>query len=424
MNEEFLQYTWKHGLFDKINLKTIAGQNVEILNPGKWNTDSGPDFFNASVKIDNTVWAGNVEVHIKSSDWIKHKHQNNEAYNSVILHVVNTNNKHISLPNGNPLPTIVIEPNKNASKNYEQLITKQNKPACNNFLNNIDKVYIRAAIDAMLVDRLKLKTDSILHTLANTKNNWNETFFRHLAINFGFKINAFPFDLFARSISLQIVAKHTQNIQQLEAIFFGQSGLLNEQLLGDNYFLMLRDEYSFLAKKYNLKGIESHHWKFMRLRPANFPTVRIAQLAALYSQSEALFSKLIETEKQNEIKKLFEVKASPYWDTHYRFNQTAPKKTKWIGESSRNNILINTVVPFLYIYGERNNKPQLKQRAFDLLENIPPEKNRIISLWQQIGIDAENAYDSQALIQLKNHFCDKKKCLHCKIGARIITRAK
>ncbi|MDA3879888.1 MAG: DUF2851 family protein [Prolixibacteraceae bacterium] len=422
MNEEFLQYTWKHGLFAKDKLVATTGESITIVSAGQWNSDSGPDFFNASLKIDDTLWAGNVEVHINSSDWLKHNHQNNEAYNNVILHVVFNNDIPVSLPNGNKLPTLILVPDADARSNYENLIDEKTKPACAPYLQNIDRIYLQSTIDAMLVNRIKQKTDAILKTMEMVKNSWNETFYQHLAINFGFKTNALPFEMLTRSLPLSIVAKHTNNLHQLEALLFGQSGLLNEQLLGDDYFLALRDEYHFLAKKYKLKGIESHNWKFMRLRPANFPTIRLAQFAALFPQSEALFSKLTELNTPEDIRKLFKIKASEYWETHYRFNQQASKKTKWIGESSLNNILINTVVPFLYLYGERQNKEILKQRAINLLESLPPEKNKITESWKTLGINAENAYETQALIELKNNYCETKKCLHCQIGAKLINK--
>ncbi|MBN2648503.1 MAG: DUF2851 family protein [Prolixibacteraceae bacterium] len=420
INEEFLQYTWKHGLFANKNLYTTNGEKISVVHAGQWNSDSGPDFFNASVKIGDTLWVGNVEVHINSSDWLKHKHQTDEAYNSVILHVVLNNDTQVKLPNGNELPTMLIIPNQEAQNSYENLIQKESRPACADQLQTIDPIYIQATINTMLVNRIKQKTEAIQATMKMVKNSWNETFYRHLASNFGFKTNALPFEMLARSLPLNVIAKHTKNLHQLEALFFGQSGLLNDQLLGDDYYLDLRNEYRYLAKKYQLKGIESHNWKFMRLRPANFPTIRLAQLAALFPQSEALFSRLTELSTPNEIRKIFKVKASEYWNNHYRFNQTAPEKVKWIGESSLNNILINTVVPFLYLYGEQQNKDALKQRAFELLESLPPEKNTIIENWKRFGIKSENAYDTQALIELRNNYCERKKCLHCQIGAKLI----
>lgn len=420
MNEEFLQYAWKYQLFETENLKTVQGEPVKIIHQGIWNSDSGPDFFNAQVKIGNTLWAGNVEVHCKASDWLKHNHQNDEMYNNVILHVVEVNDVEITLPNGQYLPVVLLKVNPDAESNYHELILEEKKPACSNYIQKVDPIYIRSTIDAMLVERLASKTNAIDQSLNRNKNNWSETFYQHLAINFGFKTNALPFEMLSRSLPLKVLAHHSKNLHQLEALLFGQSGLLNEQLLGDDYFLQLREEYSYLSRKYNLKGFEGHIWKFMRLRPANFPTIRIAQFAALLNQSDALFSKIIETDDPKIIRNYFKLAASEYWDTHYRFNHSSKSEKKWLGETSRNNLLVNTVIPFLYIYGDRNNKPHLKDRAVELLEITPSEKNQIINRWEKLGIQSANAYDSQALIQLKNVYCDFKLCLKCQIGNKVI----
>lgn len=422
MTEELLQFAWKYQLIQKDNLQTTEGESVKIISSGKWNANSGPDFFNASIKIGDTLWAGNVEVHLKASDWLKHHHQNDEAYNNVILHVVKEADQKINLPNGQRLPALAIVVNKTVEANYEYLLEQSRKPACYESVSTVEPVYVRSTIDTMLVERLQSKTQSIEHTLKQNQKSWNETFYQHLAINFGFKVNALPFELLSRSTPLKVLAHHTQNLTQLEALLFGQSGLLNEELLGDDYFLELRNEYSYLMKKYELKGMEGHVWKFMRLRPANFPTLRISQFAALMHQSKALFSTILETNKPADIKNYFKVHASNYWDTHYRFNYASKDGKKWLGESSQNNILINTVVPFLYLYGERNNKPDLKVRALELLELLPAEKNRIVDRWADLGIKSSNAYDSQALIQLKNVYCDYKKCLKCQIGTKVINR--
>ncbi len=238
---------------------------------------------------------------------------------------------------------------------------------------------------------------------------------------FGFKVNALPFELLAKSLPLQILAKHKNNLSQLEALLFGNSGLLNEELIGDDYFLALRNEYSFLYKKYGLKGIESHLWKFMRLRPGNFPTVRISQLAALVHRSNGLFSKIIEIEELEVLKELFKVKASVYWNEHYRFNKPSPRKgTKEMGENSINIVIINVVIPFLFVYGELQNKTALKNRALDFLEQLPPENNSILKKWAGLGIEGRSAFETQALIQLKNNYCDQKKCLNCQIGVKLV----
>ncbi|MFA9391227.1 MAG: DUF2851 family protein [Prolixibacteraceae bacterium] len=422
MNEEFLQYSWKYQLFQKENLETTSGERIRVINPGRWNLDSGPDFFNASIKIGDTLWAGNVEVHTKSSDWMKHNHHTNDAYNNVILHVVEMADQEVSLPNGQDLPTLVIRLEDEIRSNYLHLIAEEGKPACHQTIGEVDPIYIQAAINSMLVERIEAKTKIIERTLQLNHGNWNETFYQHLSMNFGFKTNALPFEMLARSLPLNILVHHTKSLSQLEAMLFGQSGLLNEELLGDDYFLTLRKEYSYLANKYGLKGMEGHVWKFMRLRPANFPTIRISQFAALLHQSQALFSKMLDTNDLDKIQNFFEIKASEYWDSHYRFNVASKKKVKWLGRLSQNNLLINTVVPFLYSYGDRNNKPQLKDRAFELLERIPSEQNQIIARWTELGINSSNAYDSQALIQLKNVYCDYKKCLQCQIGTKVINR--
>jgi hypothetical protein len=421
MNEEFLQYVWKHRLFKSESLITTSGEPVEIMNSGLWNYDAGPDFFNASIKIGSTTWVGNVEAHKKASDWLRHKHQTDEAYNNTILHVVAENDVEVTLPNGQDLPCLIVEPYEISAQKYEQLLAQHEKPACHQFLTAVDQIYIRSAIDTMLIERVQQRTQAIENSMAQNKNDWNETFYQLLARNFGFKVNALPFEMLSRSLPLKVLAHHTNNLTQTEALLFGQSGLLNEQLLGDDYFIELRNEYSYLANKYGLKGMEGHVWKFMRMRPANFPSLRLAQFAALLHRSKSLLSKLLACETPAEILEHFHVKASQYWDTHYRFNQPSGKQVKWLGESSRNNLLINTVVPFLYLYGDRNNKPALKSRSLAMLELLPPETNQIISLWKQYGIEAESAYDTQALIQLRNIYCENKKCLRCPIGSRIIS---
>ena len=239
---------------------------------------------------------------------------------------------------------------------------------------------------------------------------------------FGFKVNSIPFELLSKSLPLVVLTKHKNNLQQLEALLFGNSGLLNNQLLGDDYYLQLREEYSFLFKKYNLKGIESHLWKFMRLRPGNFPTIRISQLAAILHKSNGLFSQIIEIKSIDSLKELLKVRASDYWNTHYSFNKLSKRTTKKVlGESSVNTLIINVVIPFLFVYGEKQNKHFLKNRALEFLEQLPPENNKIIKNWKKLGLEVRSAFESQALLQLKNCYCEKKKCLNCQIGVKLVS---
>lgn len=422
MPEEFLQYIWENRLFISENLQTNNGDKIEILNQGKRNSDSGPDFFNAKIKFENTIWAGNIEIHKKASDWQKHKHQNDKAYNNVILHVVETNDQQITRDNGEPIPTVVLEYPEHLKTNYQNLLDSKSWIACQQQFHKIDPIVLQLGFNRLMIERLENKTEEILARLQQNNNDWNETFYQMLARMFGFKVNAVPFELLAKSVPIQILAKNKNNLFQLEALLFGNSGLLNQQLLGDDYFLQLRDEYSFLYKKYKLQAIESHLWKFMRLRPVNFPTVRISQFAALIHVSQNLLSKIIEIENVDKLKELFKVNASEYWDAHYNFNKISKKTAvKELGETSANILIINVVIPFLFVYGEKQNKHYLKNRALDFLEQLPPENNSIIKKWHGLGIQAHSAFESQALLQLKNCYCEPKKCLNCHIGVKLVS---
>jgi len=419
--EEFLQYVWENKWFESGSLSTVAGERLKILQTGKRNTDSGPDFFNARIKLDDTVWVGNVEIHKKSSDWNNHNHHVDSAYDNVVLHVVEIDDQPVLRRNGEVVPTLVLKYPAHLKSNYQTLLDAKTWIACENQFHKIDPLLLQLGFNRLMIERLENKTNDILTRLQQNNNDWNETFYQILARMFGFKVNALPFELLAKSLPLQILAKHKNNLSQLEALLFGNSGLLHEELIGDDYFLALRDEYSFLHKKYGLKGIEGHLWKFMRLRPGNFPTVRISQLAALVHRSNGLFSKILEMEKLDDISELFKVKASGYWNEHYRFNKPSPRNSKKeMGENSINTLIINVVIPFLFVYGELQNKTVLKNRALDFLEQLPPESNSILKKWAELGIEGRSAFETQALIQLKNNYCDRKKCLNCQIGVKLV----
>ncbi|SHJ81932.1 Protein of unknown function [Tangfeifania diversioriginum] len=419
--EEFIHFIWENRLFHNKSLKTQSGEKVEIIQTGRRNTNAGPDFFNAQVKIDDTLWAGNIEIHKKASDWEKHNHSSNKAYENVILHVVEEADKSTFRMNGTQIPTLVITWPEQFTRNYRKLLDSKSWIACQEQFHQVDPVLLRLGFNRLMIERLENKTGEIEKRLIENKNNWNETFYQMLARMFGFKVNAVPFELLAKAVPMQILAKHKSNLFQLEALLFGTSGLLHEELIGDEYFIKLRDEYSFLYKKYNLKTVEPHLWKFMRLRPVNFPTIRIAQLAHLIQKSQGLFSKIIETDNLPGLKNLFEVKASDYWDSHYRFNKnTTRSQPKELGETSINTLIINVVAPFLFVYGEKQNQEHLKNRALDFLEQLPAEKNSIVKNWEVLGIQPRSAFETQALIELKTHYCEPKKCLNCQIGNKLV----
>lgn len=418
--EEFLHYIWENKLFNTHALTTVNHEFLEIISPGRKNRDSGPDFFNARIKINQTLWIGNVEIHKQSSDWYIHKHDKDKAYDNVILHVVGKYDKPVFTSGRHEIPAMEIQYPARIEKNYQRLLVSKTWIACQEQFHKVDLFAMKLGYHRLMIERLESKTAEILRRLKENKNNWNETFYQLLARMFGFNKNNVPFELLSRSLPLNILAKHKSDLFRTEALLFGNAGLLNEQLLGDSYYLQLREEYSFFYKKYRLRGIESHLWKFMRLRPVNFPTIRIAQFAALMHASESLFSKILEMEDIKKLQALFHVTASEYWQTHYRFNKKSKKKKKYLGVNSINILIINVVIPFLFVYGDTLMKPVLKDRALDFLEQLPPEKNSIITHWERLGINTRSAFDTQALLQLKKSYCDQKRCIKCRIGNKLI----
>jgi len=422
MSEDFLHYLWKFKLFNN-ELITTHGEPVQILNCGEHNKNSGPDFFNAKIKIGNTTWAGNVEMHVKSSDWNSHGHQKDKAYQNIILHaVLDADAKNMDL-NGNEIPTIQLR-NKFVPElwnQYEKLLNSKQWIPCANMIDIVDKFSINAWLERMLIERLEEKITFIETLLTQNKNNWEETFYQCLARNFGFKLNASPFELLAKSLPLKYLGKHKNNLSQIEAMLFGQAGLLNEKFT-DKYPNDLKAEYDFLKNKFNLVPVEKHLWKFARTRPVNFPTLRIAQFAMLVHQSSHLLSVILETKKAKDILKLFDLPASEYWTTHYRFDHPGKSSDKNLGKSSAENIIINTVIPFLFLYGKEKNDDSLKNRSLELLEQLPSEKNNITRQWESLKIESGSAYQSQGLIQLKNKYCSHKKCLNCGIGNKILSK--
>ncbi|MBN2518962.1 MAG: DUF2851 family protein [Bacteroidales bacterium] len=421
MSEEFLHFLWKYNLFKKESLFTQNNEKVIVLDLGVHNKNGGPDFFNARIKIGKTTWAGNIEMHLKSSDWYKHKHHVDKAYNSIILQVVHYNDKDIFRQNNQKIPTAEIKYDEKYLNKYNHLLKSKNWIPCEKEIVNIEEFVKLNWLTVLTIDRLKRKTEQIKQTFTINKNSWEETFYQHLARNFGLKLNADPFEWLAKSIPLKILAKHKNNLFQLEALLFGQAGFFEEDI-EDEYFNNLKKEYIFLRKKYNLKPIEKHLWKFLRLRPSNFPTIRIAQFASLIFKSTRLFSKIIEAQNFSEIENLFHVQCLKYWDNHYVFGKISKKQKKALGNTTIHAIIINTIVPFLFFYGEMKGNEEFKDKAIFFLEKLPPENNSIIKNWSRLGFEIENSYITQALLQLKNEYCNNKKCLNCQIGNFIISK--
>jgi hypothetical protein len=417
MTEELLHHLWKFRLFDQFELKTTSNESIDILKTGEHNQDAGPDFFNSKIKIADTVWAGNVEVHTLASDWKKHAHQYDRSYDNIILHVVYQADQQVYRSSGEPIPTLEIKTRIAPSyyRNYLRFKSSNDWIPCEKQVHTVPAIVLNASMDRLLVERLEEKSTLIRNMLNLNKMNWEETFYQVLARNFGFKTNALPFELLAKSISLLVLGRHKSSLLQIEALLFGQAGFL-EQHFEDRYPQQLQNEYVFLKQKFRLAPIDNHLWKFLRLRPVNFPTIRIAQFAALVNGSIHLFSKIMETEKLNELKELLNIDVSAYWRSHYLFDKRSADRRKKLGEESIQNLIINTIIPFLFVYGKAKADETYVERALQFMEELEGESNSIITKWRSLNMPVEKAYATQALLQLKNKYCDHKKCLQCSIG--------
>ena len=416
MTERLLQYIWQFQYFNNSSLQTTDTQPVQVINPGIYNTNQGPDFLNAKIKIDDTIWAGSVELHIHTSDWQEHNHSKDKNYSNVILHVVWNDDVDLKLS----FPTLELKNivPKLLLKKYEELMQDTQFIPCEKQLHRIEPLLMISWKERLLIERLQQKTIYIERLLDKAKMHWEEIFWWMLARNFGIKVNSDAFEKIAQSISINILSKHKAQLIQLEALLMGQSGLLENEFKED-YPVMLQKEYRFLQQKYKLKQVHAPLY-FLRMRPANFPTIRLAQLASLIWQSEHLFSQIKETVDFHKVEKLFSVTANDYWHYHYVFDETSSFKKKTLGKQMINNILINTVVPVLYAYGYFNNNESYKNKALHWMANIISEKNSITEGFQSLGVENKTACDSQALIQLKNEYCDHKRCLQCAIGNKIL----
>ena len=420
--EQLLHYVWKHKIFPLKELMTTEGQQLEIIDQGLPNRNAGPDFFNAKIKLNGVLWVGNVEIHTNSSDWVKHRHHLDNNYDSVILHIATNVDSSVYRSNGQQIPQLQLECPIYIKENYQELMATDKYPPCYQIVPSLSSFMIHSWMSALQNERFEQKAKQITERLTLCNQNWEDAFFITLARNFGFGINGDAFEAWAKQIPLRAVDKHRDNLFQIEAIFLGQAGLLANNR-GDEYYMSLKKEYDYLAYKFDLSPMDVHRWRFLRLRPNNFPHVRIAQLACLYHRSYGLFSQLMEKETLKEVRDLLKGGTSIYWLTHYLFNEASPARPKTLSDSSIDLLIINTVVSFLYAYGVHKGNERLCNRATRFLEELKAENNYITRMWTECGLKAEHAGDSQALIQLKKEYCDLKKCLYCRIGYEYIKRA-
>ena len=397
--ERLLHYVWKHKILPLKPLTTVEGQTVEVIDPGLHNHDQGPDFFNAKIRLDGTVWAGNVEVHLRSSDWYRHGHESDAAYNSVILHVVGEVDAEVVTQEGKTLPQVRLDIPEHIRRSYEELCRTEDYPRCHRIISSIPSIKVRPWMDALLVERLKERSEKVAERAERTGGDWERATFVTLSRSFCFGLNGDAFERWAMRIPLSAAGKHRDDLFQIEALFLGMAGLIDdvEAQRSSQEVLLLRQEYAFLKHKFSLgDAMERADWRFLRTRPSNFPSARILQIAELYHSGRAQMSSLLGAQSVEELQTCLAVKG-----------MTA---------ASRRLLIINTVVPLLFAYGRHTSNDDICQRAIQLLETLPAENNYILRQWQECGLKVSTAADSQALIQLKRQYCDRTDCLRCRFG--------
>lgn len=423
MQENFLHYLWLYKKFDSISLKTVSEEELSIVSVGKHNVNAGPDFFNAQIIIDNQLWAGNVEVHIKSSDWFLHNHEQDKFYDNVILHVVWEHDTDVFRKDNTSIATLVLKDlvDKEVLKNYEKLFLKSNKWInCEHNFKDVDDFVLSNWLERLYLERLERKAKTIESLLKESKNDWEAVLFKMLAKNFGLKVNGESFFSLAQSVDFSIIRKTRPKQHLLEALLFGQAGLL-ESDIENGYYINLVNEYRFLAQKFNLKNTQVLPLHFFRLRPLNFPTIRLSQLASLYNKQQNLFSKIIEIEDLNEFYDLFSVTTSDFWITHYTFQKESKPSSKKVAKSFIDLLLINTILPIKFCYAKHQGV-EVDSNILKIANIIASEKNSVIDAFNSLKKVSKSSLESQALIQLKTEYCDKNKCLQCAVGNALIVK--
>lgn len=425
--EKLLHYVWQHRLLPPHPLFTTNGEQVEVIDPGLHNDNAGPDFTAAKVRVGGMLWIGNVEIHLRASDWFRHRHDSDPAYDNVVLHVIADNDMEVYTHAGNIPPQVVIPIPQPLHDNFRELASEANYPPCYRVIPALPALTIHGYLNVLTAERLQEKTERIQALAARLGGDWERTCFVTLARSFGFGINAEAFAEWAERLSPVAMARHRDNLRQIEALFFGTAGWLNAEAVAtekqDDEFRALAAEYRFLAAKFSLTPLSHSVWRLLRLRPQNFPTVRIAQLCTLFHSRRGSLSQLLEAENAEALRKLLAVSVTPYWQTHYTLGgKPSQPSAKTLQRASLDLILINAVAPLFFAYGKHRHDEALCDRALALLEALPAERNHITRAWSEVGLTAQNAADSQALLHLRTHLCDRKDCLRCRIGSEYLRR--
>jgi hypothetical protein len=422
MNEKLLQFIWKFQYFNRQQLYTSQGESIVIEKPGTHNHHQGPDFSEAVIRIGQTKWVGNVELHLVASDWYKHRHESDPNYANIILHVVWFEDIPVYDAVGNVFPTLVLNQliPKILLDRYAQMTETMVVIPCHSFLPAIDQLNWCAWKERLAAERMERKSAQVLQLLKQSNYNWEEVCWWMLAANFGIKVNSALFELAAKTLPVTLLAKHRNQIHQLEALLLGQANLLQGKYT-DDYAVLLQKEYRFLKKKYGLQTVNKQP-AFLRMRPAAFPTIRLAQLAMLLHTAAHLFAMIKEEKNCKKVLETFMVTANDYWNYHYRFDEATTHQPKHLGKQMAENILINTVIPILFACGMYNREERYKEKAIQWLYELPAEQNHLTKQWQRSGISNHSALDSQALIELTNHYCLNRRCLDCAVGNGILKK--
>lgn len=424
MKEDFLHFVWKYGYFSIHHLRTTDGQPIVIKSKGIHNHSNGPDFSNACLLIDGIEWMGHVEIHIKSSDWLLHKHQYDKNYNNVILHVVWKEDKRITNSSGIKIPCLCLEDRVDPDllQKHQSLLLQKSWIACENQLNGIDSSKVSLWLQALSMDKLEMRAKEILHLAEQLNYHWEQLFTIYLFRAFGLRQNKEAFDALSEKLPIELLNKYQHSIKKLEAILFGVAGFLHNAKEKSCYLEELDTEYQFLKHKHQFQEIPMTYWKFGRIRPANFPTIRIAQLCSYFHQYPRAFQFLLEKDRHSIITQLNTITTSEFWDTHYRFGKSSTLRKKLIGKSTIQLILINAIVPVLFSYGKYKKDDHIINKSIDIFESIPSESNSIIKKWNIAGVASKHALESQALLYLKKEYCDQYRCTSCQIGHQILSK--
>ncbi|MEM9528521.1 MAG: DUF2851 family protein [Bacteroidota bacterium] len=425
MREDFLHYLWKQARFNLGNLTTTTGENISIQDFGQYNTDAGPDFSGGQIILNGLHWAGNIEIHVNASEWYAHEHETDPAYDNVILHVVFEEDRPVFRRNGGRIPCLELKGRipSGLLSSYWRLMHQKSWIACQSRLHQVEVSVRQQWLEALSRERLRMRSKRFAEKLEAVNGDWEEAFYQSMSRALGSRVNADAMEMLARSIPLRVVQKHKHSLLQLEALFFGQSGLIPEaQDRDEDYLNLLRREYLVLRGKHQLRPIPVTVWRFLRLRPNAFPTIRIAQLAAMLHRTGQLFGKSLAAADSRELMNMFEVSLSNYWRRHFRFGKEVANSNRRLGKATIQGILINTITPALAAYGQHRVDERLEVRALQVLRSLPAEQNKVIRQWQQLGVNPASASDSQALLQLKQGYCEKTRCTSCAIGCVILNR--